>query len=513
MCDKRGADVLSELVKKSYLEGFDDYHMRPLKPTCSLNTNIQEGDSVIFCCRRGEREIELTEMFTDPSFDKVSIKKLNNLEFVILTQYHEKFKNLPIAFSPAHVKGPLAEVLANSGKTQFHCAESEKYAHVTFFFNGGENKPFEGETDVCVPSPKGIPFDLKPELSLPLIVEKVCPEFGKQDFIVVNFANGDVIGHTSNSEAKLKACQAVSEHTKTIVQSAIEAGYVVGITADHGNIETLYNSTGKPHVAHTDNKVAFILIDGQNPSKKFDLKDGSLRDVAPTILDVMDIEKPGDMDGSSLVCNNKFGPNRKFFLLILDGWGLGTSDDNDAIFLSETEYWDYLLKKYSWCKLDASGEYVGLSSGKPGNSEAGHMNLGAGKCVIQDDIRIDKAIEDGEFFKNPTIIKAIEDSKSKGKTLHLITYLTYKSSHGSMNYALEVCRMAKAIGQENVILHIIFDGRSTEPGSAPMLLSELQNKLNEIGVGYIADGIGRGLVLDRDGNYTNVKLGYDMMVN
>ena len=193
-----GCAQLAEAVKEAYNNGQTDYYLEPLALTKDGKPigKIEEGDSVIFCCRRGEREIELTEMFTDPSFSAVERKYVDDLHFVMLTMYHEKLAHLPVAFGPEHVRKPLAEILANNGKTQLHISESEKFAHVTFFFNGGENEPFENEDDICIPSPKGIPFDQKPELSLPEVVEKLKGSFGRYDFIVTNFANGDVIGHT-----------------------------------------------------------------------------------------------------------------------------------------------------------------------------------------------------------------------------------------------------------------------------------------------------------------------------
>ena len=171
---KRGGAQLARAVEKAYQAGQDDYHLEPMvlvengKPV----GKIGDGDAAVFCCRRGEREIELTELFTDPDFNKVQRNQLKDLDFVIMTMYHDKFKDLPIAFAPSHVVKPLAQVLSEAGKNQFHCAESEKYAHVTFFFNGGENAPFPGEDDVCVPSPKGIDFDQKPELSLPAVADQ-----------------------------------------------------------------------------------------------------------------------------------------------------------------------------------------------------------------------------------------------------------------------------------------------------------------------------------------------------
>ena len=506
---KRGGAQLAEAVKKAYAQGLDDYHLEPMvlvedgKPV----GKISDGDSAIFCCRRGEREIELTEAFTDPGFDKFPRERLKDLEFVIMTMYHEKFKDLPIAFAPEKVQRPLAQAISEAGLRQFHCAESEKYAHVTFFFNGGENQPFPGEDDLRVPSPKGIPFDLKPELSLPEVAERVmaAAELG-YDFILTNFANGDVIGHTANAEAKLTACHVVSETVARVAEDARRKGYVVLVTADHGNIETLYTEAGKPHVAHTTNQVPFLLIDPQ--ARPASLRDGRLADVAPTVLSLLGLEKPAEMTGESLIAEGGVRAE-KVMLIILDGWGYGSGDDNDAIHLADTPGWDALLQRWPNSRLDASGEDAGLQAGKPGNSEAGHNNLGAGRVVAQDDVRMDRAIKNGDFRRNPVFLKAIDDARRGGHPLHLIAYLTYKSSHGCIDYPLMLTEMAEGV---EVYLHILFDGRSTPPGSAPQLLTELEDRLNAIGRGQVVDGIGRGLALDRDGNYEKVRKAYEGMV-
>lgn len=512
MTDKsfHGGEALARAVEEAYRQGGTDYSLEPMvlmdkdgKPV----GKIKDGDHVVFCCRRGEREIELTEAFTDPAFPHFERDYMKDLEFVIMTMYHEKFKNLPIAFAPERVQKPLAQVLSEAGKTQFHCSESEKFAHVTFFFNGGYNQPFPGEKDLCIPSPKGIPFDQKPELSLPTVAEKVEEAVDEgYDFIVTNFANGDVIGHTSNTEAKLVAAAAISKYVDRVAHYAKEKGYVVAVTADHGNIEALYTKEGKPHGAHTTNLVPFIVLDPKG--REIKLRDGRLGDVSPTILSVLGIEQPAEMTGSSLIETPGF-TNDKMMLIILDGWGFGSHDEGDAIYLADTPGWDALLENYPNSKLRASGEDVGLQGGKPGNSEAGHNNLGAGRIVAQDDVRMDSAIKDGSFRQNPVFLHAINAAKEEGSALHLISYLTLKSSHGCIDYPLMLTEMAE--GVEQVYLHIIFDGRSTEPGSAPAMLRDLDEKLEAIGRGVIVDGVGRGVALDRDGNYAKVQRAYDAM--
>ncbi|MEL7602926.1 MAG: phosphoglycerate mutase (2,3-diphosphoglycerate-independent), partial [Bacillota bacterium] len=262
----------------------------------------------------------------------------------------------------------------------------------------------------------------------------------------------------------------------------------------------------------TTNLVNFLLIDPQLESP-LSLDDGSLCDVAPTVLQILDIPQPEQMTGKSLAGGaHDFGKNRRVLLIILDGWGIGKSDGTNPIHIADTPVWDGLVAAYPPSKLRASGDAVGLQEGKAGNSEAGHLNLGSGRVVQQDDVRLDSAMKDGSFEKNEVFLRTIEDVKKRGKTLHLLALLTKKSSHGSIDYPLALLRMAKQKGLADVCVHIIFDGRSTEPGSAPALLEELGDQMQEIGVGRIVDGAGRGIVLDRDGNFAKIKKSYDALV-
>ena len=507
----RGAEALAKAVENEYTKGLQDYHLKPMnlmdgdgKPVGT----VKENDGVIFCCRRGEREVELTDAFTDPDFKGFERERIKGLDFVILTMYNEKYTYLPIAFAPDKVQKTLAQVLSENGKTQFHLAESEKYAHVTFFFNGGNQNPFDKEDDCRIPSPKGIPFDQVPELSLPKVAERLCQAIDTgYDFIVTNYANGDVIGHTSNDDAKRKATPAVDKYVKQAIEHAVKAGYRVLLAADHGNIEILRKSDGSPHVAHTSNLIACI---GVGEGMTLTRKDGKLCDVSPTILKAMGIKQPAEMTGTSFF---DFDGTSKVLLLILDGWGLGEHNGNNPIYSEETPYWDYLLANRPYAALEASGPAVGLEEGKPGNSEAGHINLGSGRVVLQDDVRLDKAMKDGSFAKNKVFIDTIERCKEKGTALHLFSLLTKKSSHGSIDYPLAILDIAKKRGLENVFIHIIFDGRSTDPGSAPALLRELGETLEAKGIGQIVSGVGRGVALDRDLNWAKVQTAYDSLVS
>ena len=511
-----GAAALAEGVKALYAEGQTDYSLDPLVLADNRSRplgRITDGDAVIFCCRRGEREIELTEAFTQFDFPHFQRPDFKNLNFVILTLYHEKFASLPVAFAPSKIKQTLAETVSRAGLRQLHTSESEKYAHVTFFFNGGNNQPFPGEDDVRISSPKGVPFDQVPELSLPQVVEQVLKGIEKKyDFIVTNFANSDVIGHTANNAAKAWCAALVDRHLGSVVDAARAAGYVILITADHGNLELMTTADGAPHVAHTSNLVQFILVDPA-ASSTGNLRDGKLADVAPTILSALGLEQPSAMDGATLAPGHDWNGKRRVLLIILDGWGIGSDDVTNPIFLAQTPVWDGLIQRFPSGRLQASGEAVGLQEGKAGNSEAGHINIGSGRVVLQDDVRLDGAMKDGSFFTNEVFLSAIDDVKQRGTSLHLLGLLTAKSSHGSIDYPLALLKMAKERGLVNVYLHVIFDGRSTEPGSAPTLLEKLEAQVNEIGVGQVVSGVGRGIALDRDGNYNKIKRAFDALVN
>ncbi len=506
-----GGDALARAVEKRYEAGGSEYHFEPMNLVDAKGEAVglvKPGDGVIFCCRRGERETELTDAFTDPDFKGFDREKIDPLDFVILTMYSERYTYLPIAFAPSKVQKTLAQVLAENGKTQLHLSESEKFAHVTFFFNGGNQHPFEGEDDIRIPSPKGVPFETVPELRLPDVAKTLCEGLDKgYDFIVTNFANGDVIGHTSSDAAKPVACEAISRYVGKVVSYARENGYTVLVTADHGNIEVLHTPEGKPHVSHTTNLVACVALGAGVEQLR---KTGRLCDVAPTVLSAMGLEKPEEMTGSPLF---RFADAGKVLLLICDGWGLDKPTENNPIFTASTPEWDALLENHPYAVLEASGPAVGLAEGKTGNSEAGHINLGSGRVVLQDDVRLDNAMKDGSFAANPVFLKTLEGVRERGTALHLFALLTKKSSHGSINYPLALIDMARDAGVKDVFVHIIFDGRSTEPGSAPSLLREFGAMMEAKGVGLMVSGVGRGVALDRDQNWAKVKRAYDSLVS
>lgn len=294
-----------DVVKDSYEHKRTDEFVIPAvvlnNKKNSHTGQIRDGDAVIFCNFRSDRAREITRVLTDPHFDGFSRPVVPKLgAFVCLTTYDETF-NLPVAYPPIRLTNILGEVLSVHGIRQLRIAETEKYAHVTFFFNGGEEQPFPLEERVLIPSPRDVAtYDLKPEMSAREITEEVVRRILSKEygFVLVNYANPDMVGHTGVMEAAVKAVEVLDECLSKVIRAAQETGARIIITADHGNLETMKdNITGQPHTAHTTDPVPFIVV-----GEKVSLRDGGcLADVAPTVLMLMDIKQPEEMTGKSLI--------------------------------------------------------------------------------------------------------------------------------------------------------------------------------------------------------------------
>ena len=295
------ATSATKAVEESYQkELFDEF----IVPTVICNSNgepvgqIKENDSVIFFNFRPDRAREITRALVDPNFDGFE-RDYFKTYFVCMTPYDETMPNVEIAFKKEEIRNTIGEIVSKKGLKQLRIAETEKYAHVTFFFNGGEEKLFEGEDRILVPSPKVETYDMKPEMSAYEVTDKVVEaiESEKYDMIILNYANPDMVGHTGSVEATNRALEAVDVCVDRVVNSIEKVGGVLLITADHGNSEQLIDySTGEPFTSHTTNPVPLALI-GLNKN----LKEGRLADIAPTMLDIMGIEKPIEMTGESLL--------------------------------------------------------------------------------------------------------------------------------------------------------------------------------------------------------------------
>ena len=264
---------------------------------------IQDGDSVIFFNFRPDRAREITRAFCDEGFTGFAREKKLDLTFVCFTDYDETIGNKLIAFKKEEIKNTFGEFLAAHHMTQARIAETEKYAHVTFFFNGGVEEPNEGEDRILVPSPKEVPtYDLKPEMSAPIVCDKLVEaiESGKYDVIIINFANPDMVGHTGVESAAIKAIETVDACVGRAVEAIKAAGGVLFICADHGNAEVMVDeATGEPWTAHTTNQVPFVLV-GADPAYKL-REGGRLCDIVPTLIELMGLEKPKEMTGESLL--------------------------------------------------------------------------------------------------------------------------------------------------------------------------------------------------------------------
>ncbi|MPM95939.1 2,3-bisphosphoglycerate-independent phosphoglycerate mutase [bioreactor metagenome] len=290
-----------EAVKSSYEKDVTDEFIAPMVAVDGNGAPIgklNENDAVIFFNFRNDRARELTHVLTQEDMLEHNMKKMS-LYYCCLTPYDDKFKGLHILFDKDNVSNTLGEIVSKAGKSQLRIAETEKYAHVTFFFSGGREQVFENEKRVLVNSPKVATYDLQPEMSALEVKESLLKEIkeDRHDLIVLNFANGDMVGHTGVYEAIRKAVKTVDECVAEIVPVAQEHGYTLLITADHGNADNAVNSDGSPNTAHSLNPVPFIVVDKDIK----EVKNGILADIAPTILNLMGIEKPEEMSGKSLV--------------------------------------------------------------------------------------------------------------------------------------------------------------------------------------------------------------------
>jgi len=290
-----------DAVEASYIQNITDEFMLPtviMKDNKPVAT-VDDGDSIIFFNFRPDRARQITRAFVDEKFDGFHRQKKVNTYYLCMTDYDKTIENVHVAYKNESLSNTLGEYISKNGLSQLRIAETEKYAHVTFFFNGGRELQFENEDRVLVPSPKVATYDLKPEMSAYEVKDQIIDKLNmdKYDVMIINFANADMVGHTGKVEAVIKAVETVDECLREIIDLLIKKGGDVIITSDHGNAESLIDEDGNPITAHTINKVPFILIGDKNRK----LREGKLADIAPTILDILGLEKPKEMTGESLI--------------------------------------------------------------------------------------------------------------------------------------------------------------------------------------------------------------------
>lgn len=293
------ADNMVQAMQESYDEGVTDEFVKPIVNS-QINGRIQEGDVVIFFNYRNDRAKELTIALTQHDIPEADMHTIPGLQYYCMTPYDASFTGIHILFDKENVKNTLGEYLSDNQKAQLHIAETEKYAHVTFFFNGGRETPYEGEERILVASPKVATYDLKPEMSAYEVKDKLVAAINenKYDFIVVNFANGDMVGHTGVYEAIEKAVAAVDACVKDTIEAAKANGYEAIIIADHGNADNALNADGTPNTAHSLNPVPCVYV---TENKNAHIENGILADVAPTILHIMGLPQPAEMSGHNLI--------------------------------------------------------------------------------------------------------------------------------------------------------------------------------------------------------------------
>jgi 2,3-bisphosphoglycerate-independent phosphoglycerate mutase len=289
-------------VKQSYEAGVTDEFIKPTVIVTAEGqpvATIKDGDVALCFNFRTDRCREISQVLTQEDYPDFGMHKLN-IDYTTMTLYDHKFRNVHVIFENDNLTNTIGEVIANAGKKQIRIAETEKYPHVTFFFSGGREEPFPGESRILVPSPKVATYDLQPEMSANEITDKLVPEIEKEsaDFIVLNYANTDMVGHTGVFQAAIKAAETVDACVKRVVTAALEHGYTVFLTADHGNSDYMINEDGSPNTAHTLNPVPFFIID---KDWKGTVKSGKLGDMAPTILTMMGLPIPKEMTGNVLI--------------------------------------------------------------------------------------------------------------------------------------------------------------------------------------------------------------------
>jgi 2,3-bisphosphoglycerate-independent phosphoglycerate mutase len=509
-------DRLASALAKRYAQGDKDYWMPPLvRQEEGGSASVTDGDVLLFCLRRGDRQAQIVEAITEKDFKPFPTRPLPGLSFVSLVQYQQKFAHLPALFSSIRPRNTLGEVISKNGLAQLRISESEKFSHVTYFFNGRDTQAFEGEERFVEKSPRSSEFEAYPGTRTREVALKAVSAMGekKHSFILVNLAAGDIIGHIDNWKLNVRCAEEVDKALGIICENAEKEGYAVVVTADHGLLEVTKHNDGSPSVEHTLAKVLFSIhgIEASLAEGVFSTE-RSLADVAPTVLHILGLEKPAEMSGASLIA--RVGEPKKCVLVILDGWGLGEDDPKvNPIKAAATPWFDALTTRDVFVPLTASGLCVGLPEGRSGNSETGHLTIGCGRVIPQDELRISEAVKNGEIERNKNLIQAAEKCLKGKATPHVVLMLSDKSSHGNMGEGAVVVKYLEQCGIRGARIHLVLDGRSTPAQGAPALLESLRGILGQDSSAVLASAMGRGILLDRSGNYLETtKKAYEGLV-
>ncbi|UCC65231.1 MAG: alkaline phosphatase family protein [Anaerolineae bacterium] len=516
---------LAEAVRAAYRAGEDDETMEPLVRVDTAGRpigRVGDGDYVIFYDIRGEREIELTETFVATDFPHFPREPITT-HWATMIEYHPDL-NVRVAFPPlGAVPDTLSETVSKANLRQVKVVESEKGVHLSLFLNGKEDEPFPGEERRIIPSLESEGYIPPPEMRAHAVADAAIEALRDPtvDLLIVNWANVDVIGHSENREAIKRAVSTVDGQLGRALEVAKEMVVAALVTADHGTVEKWYYPDGTIDTGHTDSPVPFVLVAPQLPGAT--VRDGgSLVDVAPTVLDLLGVKKPAAMTGTSLVEGGDGGQRktRRVALLILDGWGARDEAWGNLILEADTPVMDALQATCPTARIEAAGEAVGLPNtvpGRPGktvgNSEVGHMHLGAGRIVPSDRLRVERAIADGSFFENSAFRWAMEGAKRDGTRLHLLGIISFYSSHGSVEHLKALLHLAKRIGVPEVYVHGMLGRRGEKPESGAIYVGDIEAECERLGLGRFVSLIGRFWSLDREHNWDRIEKSYRWLVH
>ncbi len=509
-------------IRQAYSKGQEDEALEPIVKTDASGRprgRIGDGHGVIFYDIRGEREVELTQSLIDRDFFHFERSRPLGLHFATMITYDPRL-DVRVAFPPEEkLRNTLVEVICRAGRRLVKIAESEKAVHIGYFLNGKREEAFPGEERIIVPSPQSVSSYARiPEMSASAVAREVVRKVQDLDYdvIIANLANVDVIGHIEDREAVLKAVEETDAALGVVAAECRQQAVTLIVTADHGTVEEWLYPDGTVNTGHTKNPIPFILADfSRSGQKSLLMPAGELADVAPTVLSLLDLPRPVEMTGRSLLTpSHSPDPKRarRLVLLVLDGWGHREEEFGNIIREARTPSFDSLWTECPRALLQASGEAVGMPAHTVGNSEAGHLHLGAGRRLVSDRVRIDRAVDDGSFFRNPAFLWTVGKSRTGGKPLHLMGIISHYSSHGTLRHLFALMRLAKEQGLEEVYIHGFIGRRGEKPESGAIYVEKVEAMGRELGVGEVVTVMGRHWSLDREHNWDRVEKAYRALV-
>jgi len=523
------ATPMSRAVLERYRLGEDDEAMEPMVLDDGTGTavgRIGDGDYVIFYDIRGEREVELTEAFVKPGFEHFETPAGMKTSWATMIEYDPKL-DVKVAYPPLEkLSHTLCDVVARAGHKQVKVVETEKAIHLGFFLNGKRQEFYDNETRDFVPTPKDIDFfDQRPQMEAAEVADRLVRHLGDSEMklLVGNFANVDVVGHIENDEAVKKAVETVDGCTGRVIEAARKNGVATIVIADHGTVEKRKYPEGSIDTGHTDSPVPFIIV----PPEGCDAGDlqlpegGSLVNVAPTALDLLGLEIPGAMTGTTMLPEGFAAKllgdrDRRVLVMIVDGFGIGDPDAEpgwNLIKEAATPVMDGLMNDYPWVQVAAHGRAVGLPKGTVGNSESGHLHIGAGRVVYSDRMRIEEDLETGAFDENQAFAAMMDGAVKDNRPLHLLGIVSFFSSHGSLDHLYALMEMARKRGVREVYIHGLLGRRGERPEAGARYVNDMERKAEELGLGKVVTVIGRHWALDREENWDRIEKTYRALVH